>query len=152
MIKFDIKVGLLIMYNNTEIFNKALNSVETLYKEYVVKQANLSPNDFCIYRDALIQRFEYTFELSWKIIKQFIKSHEIDLDDVELESKKGLFRVAARIGLIKNTESWFTYLWDRNLTSHTYDEDYANDIFADIPNFIDDCNFLLEKMNQYAKL
>lgn len=134
------------------IFKKALSSLEELYDDYLFKKDGMNNKDFCIYRDALIQRFEYTFELTWKLLKHFFKFVDLEVDSIELESKKGLFRVAAKIGLISDVERWFVHLLDRNLTSHTYDEDYANEIFINIPNFIHDSNELLHSVSrEYEK-
>ena len=54
---------------------------------------------------------------------------------VIVNSPREAFRLAAREGLITDPECWFDYLGQRNLTSHTYDEEVAEKIFAVLPDF-----------------
>jgi nucleotidyltransferase substrate binding protein (TIGR01987 family) len=109
-----------------------------------LQQALAQPkNEFT--RDATIQRFEYTFELCWKMLKRHLKqeagSTEYALKDV--------FREAARLGLINKVESWFDYLEARNLTSHTYNEETAETTYNVAKQFAPDAVSLLEKLEEF---
>jgi nucleotidyltransferase substrate binding protein (TIGR01987 family) len=73
-----------------------------------------------LHRDGAIQRFEYTFELSWKALKR-----ELAERGVETNSPRQVIRQAAAEGIIDSVESWFDFLEKRNLSSHVYREDYA---------------------------
>ena len=97
-------------------------------------------------RDACIQRFEYTFELSWKMLKRQIELEVGSTPEVDTYSKRGLFRVAGERGLITNVESWFDYLEKRNLTTHTYDISNAKEVYSVIGNFIKDADALLKEL------
>lgn len=94
-------------------------------------------------RDACILRFEYTFELSWKLLKRQIELEIEDQNEVDSYSKRTLFRVGGERGLIKNVENWFNYLDKRNLTSHTYNEINARKVYECIGDFIIDADNLL---------
>ena len=72
-------------------------------------------------RDASIQRFEYTFELSWKMLKRYLAT-EAGIEEYNI---KDLFRQAAKQHLLVDDEKWFEYLKARNLTTHTYNEQRA---------------------------
>ena len=61
-------------------------------------------------RDACIQRFEYCFELSWKMLKRQIENEMGNTAEIDSYSKRTLFRVAAERGLIESPEPWFVYL------------------------------------------
>lgn len=76
-------------------------------------------------RDATIQRFEYTFELSWKTLRRYL-AEETGIDGFNI---KELFRVAGRQGLIGSVDNWFGYLKARSLTSHTYNERTAEETY-----------------------
>ena len=69
-------------------------------------------------REGVIQRFEFTFELSWNLLKD-----KLEYDGVILSSAtpRGVIRQALSAGLIDDGEAWLAMLIDRNLMSHTYD-------------------------------
>lgn len=86
-----------------------------------------------IVRDAAIQRFEYCFEISWKLIKEFLKVQE----GVICNSPKSCFREAFRVKLL-DEEAAIAALEmtdDRNLTSHTYHEELADEIYRKISDY-----------------
>lgn len=70
-------------------------------------------------RDGMIQRFEYTQELAWKLLKNYIEYQ----GEAQLGGSRDTIRQAFRLGLIENSEPWFDMLESRNLTSHVYDEE-----------------------------
>ncbi len=76
----------------------------------------------------LIQAFEYTHELAWKTLKDFLEKRGVQT----LYGSKDTTRVAFRTGLIKNGEIWMDMIVSRNLTSHTYDETTAAKITSAI--------------------
>jgi nucleotidyltransferase substrate binding protein (TIGR01987 family) len=81
-----------------------------------------------LHRDAAIQRFEFSFELSWKAIQKALRGEGIDA-----ASPKGCFREAFRLGWIRQEEPWLSMLEDRNLTSHTYDANLAEVVYRRLP-------------------
>lgn len=96
-----------------------------------------------IVRDAVIQRFEFTFELTWKSLSTFLKE-----DGIEFKGIKSLLRDAARIGLLDEPEVWFTYLEARNLTTHTYDLEIAEKVYIKAKQFNSDLKILLPKLKK----
>lgn len=78
----------------------------------------------------LIQGFEYTHELAWKTLKNFLEAQGI----VNLYGSRDTTRTAFRNGLIENGEVWMDMVDKRNLTSHTYDEDVAAEVVRTIRN------------------
>lgn len=78
--------------------------------------------------DGVIQRFEFTFELSWKLMKGFLEYAGI----TEIRSPRGAIQEAFSYGLIDNGEEWIDMLIDRNKTSHIYDEEEARLIYEKI--------------------
>lgn len=93
-------------------------------------------------RDACIQRFEYTFELSWKTIKRYLRL-EAGLEEHNI---KNLFREAAQQNLIDNVDHWFGYLKARNLTSHTYNESTAEETYLQAQQFLSSAKYLLNNL------
>lgn len=80
-----------------------------------------------LYLDGLIQRFEFCFELSWKLIKAFL-----DYEGVEVNSPRSAIRKAFQTELIADAEAWLDMLEKRNLSSHTYDEETAKEIYSHV--------------------
>lgn len=78
-------------------------------------------------QDSLIQRYEYSIELAWKTLKDFLEYEGY----LELESPKKVIRLALKEGYLKD-ELWMQALNDRNKTSHAYDEEMAKEVIADI--------------------
>ncbi|WP_198243672.1 nucleotidyltransferase substrate binding protein [methane-oxidizing endosymbiont of Gigantopelta aegis] len=69
-------------------------------------------------KEGIIQRFEYTFELAWKVLKDRMESDGIVLDKI---SPKAVIRQAFNAKYIENPDIWLKMIGDRNLMSHTYD-------------------------------
>lgn len=78
--------------------------------------------------DAVIQRFEFTYELAWKTMKAYLESQGL----TESRTPKDVIRESFGIGLIEDGDGRLDMLADRNLTSHTYREDMAREIFGKI--------------------
>lgn len=76
----------------------------------------------------VIQHFEFTYELGWKFIKRWL-SVNIGKSEVEGLSRRGLFRLAKEFGLIDSVDEWMLFHAARNETSHTYDENTAEEVF-----------------------
>lgn len=105
-----------------EKLNKVLKALEDIYKKIDQDRA---------YIDATIQRFEFTFELAWKLLKDYFAEKGIVLN-----YPKDILRQAYQAGLIENEELWLAMLHDRNMTSHTYDEKLADQIYANIRSYV----------------
>lgn len=69
-------------------------------------------------QEGLIQRFEFTFELAWKVLKDRMEYDGLALDKI---APRNVIRLAHESNYISNAEVWFKMLGDRNLMSHTYD-------------------------------
>ncbi len=89
-------------------------------------------------RDSVIQRYEFTFELSWKTAKKVMGSSSV--------APKIVIREMAAQGFIENPQTWFQYTEARNMTSHTYKEDTAEDVYKIAKESVIDFKKLLEKL------
>lgn len=79
--------------------------------------------------EGLIQRFEYTHELAWNVMKDFA----IYQGNNTLTGSRDAIREALAMGLITD-QRWMNTISDRNRTSHTYNEATAFEILDDIVN------------------
>lgn len=80
-------------------------------------------------KEGLIQRFEYTHELAWKVMKDYEEYQGYN----NIRGSRDAIRLALQIGIIEDKE-WIETIEDRNLTSHNYDEEVAEDVFISIVN------------------
>lgn len=78
-------------------------------------------------KDGTIQRFEYCFELSWKVLKVVLEYEGIDSQYIS--SPRNVFKEAIKQGYIENEEFWVSLIELRNLTVHTYDATTSKEIF-----------------------
>lgn len=99
-----------------------------------------------IVRDATIQRFEFTFELSWKLLHALLKEKSI-----ESFGPKETIRNAAKAGLIQNPAIWLTFLEARNLTTHTYKQEVAEEVYEKAKEFAETLKSILPSLEEAAK-
>ena len=100
----------------------------TQYKKAVSKMQEASKifadNKNDLYRDGLIQRFEFTFELAWKSIKEYLEEQGVRAD---INFPRAVLKIAFSANII-NDEKWLDMLNDRNMASHIYSEEIAEEI------------------------
>jgi nucleotidyltransferase substrate binding protein (TIGR01987 family) len=77
--------------------------------------------------DGTIQRFEFTFEITWKTLRAYLEDQGI-----HCYSPKDCLKEAFKMGWIANEEKWLSLLQARNMTSHVYNEDMAMDIYKEV--------------------
>ncbi len=105
------------------------------------------PSDLQI-RDGLIQRFEFTYELSHKMLRRFLKATAADPVAVDHMSFQDLIRTGNEQGLLRGTwPQWRRYREMRGTTSHAYDEDAAMAVVSGIPDFLEEARYLCRELN-----
>jgi|TARA_R110002033_G_scaffold63018_1_gene113915 nucleotidyltransferase substrate binding protein (TIGR01987 family) len=109
---------------NLANFQRALTSLEVNIEKIKIKAK--SDDDFDIYRDSTIQRFEYSMELSKKLMANYI-----EYIDSEVKGQKLILKKAFEFDLIDD-DIWFKMLDDRNITSHEYSEELAQELLENI--------------------
>lgn len=115
-----------------EDYHKALHRLE------IALSKTLDEDD--LYLDATIQRFEFTFELAWKLMKAVL-----EYEGIEATSPRSSIREAWKQHLIGDAEKWLDMQVKRNLSSHTYNEETAQDIYRHIK---EDYIVLLKDLDQ----
>ena len=99
-------------------------------------------------RDAVIQRFEYTYELCWKMVKRRIETDAPVPSAVDAMSFPMLMREAAERGLVEEVTRWLEYREQRNVTAHTYDATKAQSVFETAHPFLADALALLAELRR----
>lgn len=93
-----------------ENFNKAYNQLKSAVDVFDTLSI--------LGKEGLIQRFEYTFELAWKTVKDYLESKEVDA-----KFPKDVIKAAFHYELISDGDVWMDMLEKRNLMAHTYNEE-----------------------------
>lgn len=78
-------------------------------------------------QEGLIQRFEYTHELAWKVMKDYAEYQGY----TDVRGSRDAIRKALEMGLVDDRR-WMETIEDRNLTVHNYDNEIASEIYAHI--------------------
>ena len=81
--------------------------------------------------DGILHRFEFTFELAWKTMKDYLEYQGII---AKTGSPREVIKEAFSSGLIENGEDWIDMMLARNSLSHLYDEETSREIYDDIKN------------------
>lgn len=96
-------------------FSNYRHALERLQEGAALKQ----PSD--LEKEGIIQRFEFTFELAWKTLKDYMESQEIPV-----RFPREVIKEAFRYALLDDGECWMSMLEERNRLSHTYNEHTAH--------------------------
>ena len=108
-------------------FNKALKKLSVAV-DYIKKHEPQEEVLDEILKEGIIQRFEYTHELAWNVINDFLS----EIGEVKTYGSKDATREAFKAELIKDGDVWMEMIKSRNKTSHTYNEETAQEIYMKI--------------------
>ena len=99
-----------------------------------LRELAVLPEPTAVERDAAIQRFEYSFEATWKAAQRFLYAFE----GVDAGSPKACVRAARESSLLTDVDAAAALVMsdDRNLTAHTYNEELAKQIFSRLPRHL----------------
>lgn len=98
-------------------------------------------------RDGLIQRYEFTYEISHKILKRHLELKSPNPEVFDSMAFSDLIRTGNEQSLLKNDwTKWKIFREMRSKSSHTYDEQIAKEVVSIIPDFIDEAKFLLAQL------
>jgi nucleotidyltransferase substrate binding protein (TIGR01987 family) len=120
-------------------FNKALNklseAIDYIQKDLEEKEIDIDSNNAEdvleeIVKEGLIQRFEYTFEIAWNVMKDYA----LYQGNSEIGGSRDAIRYAFSVNLISDGDIWMDMIISRTKTSHTYNKETANEIYLKIVN------------------
>jgi nucleotidyltransferase substrate binding protein (TIGR01987 family) len=127
-------------------FSSLRNALARLAEGYVRYQSDVS--DIQI-RDGLIQRYEFTYEISHKMLKRHLEMTAANPEAFDALPFADLIRTGNEQSLLKSDWSaWKIFREMRAKTSHTYDEHIAQTVVQVIPAFIEEIDFLVKRLDQ----
>lgn len=122
------------------------NAVDRLREGLARYQTDISDTQI---RDGLIQRFEFTYELSHKMLKRYLEAASANPTEFDNAEFQYLIRSGNEQGLLSGTwPQWRHYRDMRGKTSHTYDEEIALTVVAAIPEFLNEAQYLLDQLRK----
>ncbi len=122
------------------------NAVQRLEEGLTRYQSNTA--DIQI-RDGLIQRFEFTYELSHKMLKRYLEAASANPTEFDGADFQYLIRSGNEQGLLLSAwPEWRHFRDMRSKTSHTYDEEVALTVVEAIPSFLSEAKHLLVNLQQ----
>ncbi len=113
--------------NNDIRWKQRFQNFENAYSAFVrmVDRHEKTPDDEAV-QMALVQSFEFTFEMSWNVMKDYLENEGYN----EVGNSKQAVRVAFQAGLIARAEEWMDAIRMRNLSSHTYNQQILQETVA----------------------
>ncbi len=127
------------------------NAIQKLEKSIEFSKSDIATNDeeiFEQFRNSVIQCYEFTYELCWKMLKRQIELDAANASLVDKMNFKELMRDGAERGFIRDPVVWFQYRQDRNLASHTYDLEVAQAVYLRALSFLADAQHLCIKLKE----
>lgn len=103
-------------------YNRALSKLTDAVKNTALAQFS------DLEKEGIIQRFEYTHELAWNVMKDYLEYQ----GNSSIGGSRDATREAFKINLLKDGEAWMDMIKSRNQTTHTYNEETAEEIFEKI--------------------
>jgi len=120
--------------NFVKALNKLTQAVEyinhNLKNTHAIESVDLSSTLDEIIKEGLIQRFEYTHELAWNVMRDYSTYQ----GNPNVGGGRDATREAFKLQLISDGNCWMDMIGSRNKTSHTYNQETANEIYSKILN------------------
>ncbi len=118
--------------NISKLQNAFENFLE-MYEYYKNIKNKKNENDLILEsaKESVVQRFEYTQELFWKILKRYMEEY---LGVEAIQASKDVYRKAGELNIL-DTEQWFKFVSARNLASHTYNEKNLEEVLSVMDDF-----------------
>ena len=107
----------------------------------------LTETETQIVRDAAIKRYEICYELAWKSVQEALKAEGLEI----CKSPKSCFKEAFKQSWIADEEAWAEMIQNRNLTTHTYDEDLAEKIYDSLGKYLSLFEYLLAQLQAQSQ-
>lgn len=103
-------------------------------------------------RNSVIQCFEFTYELSWKMLKRHLEATEPNPAEIDTSTFQTLIRLGNERALLRSDwRQWRIYRQARTDSSHTYDLSKAEAVFAVAPDFLAEARALFDALTRRSQ-
>ncbi len=127
---------------------KAISQLEKSLEYATSEMAQKDPGLFEQLRNSVIQCFEFTYELSHKMLKRYLEDTAANPGDIDLSTFQDLIRSGNEKDLLlSDWSTWRNFRQARTDSSHTYNEEKAEAVYKIAPNFLVEARFLYQQLN-----
>lgn len=131
----------------------AISQLEKSLKFATSPMANRDVELFEQLRNSVIQCFEFTYELSHKMLKRYLEHTAASPEDADLSTFQNLIRTGNEKGLLRSDWSqWKIYRQARTDSSHAYDVGKAEAVYAIAPDFLEEAKYLYRQLIRENKV
>ncbi|HBG04481.1 MAG: nucleotidyltransferase [Geobacteraceae bacterium GWC2_58_44] len=128
-------------------FQSAISQLEKSLKYAQSSMAKSDPDLFEQMRNSVIQCFEFTYELSHKMLKRYLEETAASPEETDLSTFQNLIRTGNEKGLLRSDWlRWRIYRQARTDSSHTYDEGKAEAVYSIAPDFLEEAKYLYRQL------
>ena len=136
-------------------FSSLHNAINQLEKSLEYASSPLAQSDPGLFeqlRNSVIQCFEFTYELSHKMLKRYLEETAANPEEIDVSSFQNLIRTGSEKGLLRSDWlNWKEYRQARTNSSHTYDEDKAEAVYAIAPDFLQEARYLYQQLMERSR-
>ncbi len=133
-------------------FSPLQNAIGQLEKSLEYANSPMAKEDSGLFeqlRNSVIQCFEFTYELSHKMLKRYLKETVASPDEIDLVTFANLIRTGNEKNLLRSDWTrWKAYRQARTDSSHTYDEDKAVAVYQIASDFLEEARYLYQRLTQ----
>lgn len=136
-------------------FSPLASAISQLEKSiaYATSEMAESNNDlFEQFRNSVIQCFEFTYELSHKMLKRYLEATAANPEEIDLSTFQHIIRMGNEKGLLRSDwTAWRDYRLARGNSSHTYDGNKAEAVYHVAADFLDEAKYLYQKLAEKSR-
>ena len=136
-------------------YSSLQNAISQLEKSLEYANSPISQADPGLFeqlRNSVIQCFEFTYELSHKMLKRYLEETAANPEEIDVSSFQNLIRTGSEKGLLRSDWLlWKEYRQARTNSSHTYDEDKAEAVYRIAPDFLQEARYLYQQLMERSR-
>lgn len=131
------------------------NAIAQLEKSLEYANSPMAEDDSGLFeqlRNSVIQCFEFTYELSHKMLKRYLEETAANPEEIDVSSFQNLIRTGSEKGILRSDWlRWKEYRQARTNSSHTYDEDKAEAVYGIAPDFLQEARYLYQQLMERSR-
>jgi nucleotidyltransferase substrate binding protein (TIGR01987 family) len=136
-------------------FSSLQNAISQLEKSLEYANSPLAKSDSDLFeqlRNSVIQCFEFTYELSHKMLKRYLEETAASPEEIDLGTFQNLIRTGNEEGILRSDWlRWRIYRQARTDSSHTYDKGKAEAVYSIAPDFLEEAKYLYKQLMERSK-
>lgn len=136
-------------------FSPLASAIRQLETSLEYARSELARNDQGLFeqlRNSVIQCFEFTYELSHKMLRRYLQESSASPGEIDTGNFPDLIRSGNEIGLLRSDwMRWREFRQARNDSSHTYDARKAEAVYAMVPDFLEEARYLHAQLMERSR-